>query len=171
MKLMARLNTLLESEGAEFLVLGKLLIEGIPSYKAYTKQSGYDLIAVSPEANRSARIQVKSRWATDAGDFLIRRFDCDFVVLVRLNRGNRYSKRNSGVPGTAEPDYFVLPVSIAKDMTSTTGWGKLKWNPGALEDHRGKWLAIRDFLKSPRLEVNQEQSVQALNLNKDRENE
>jgi hypothetical protein len=32
---MARLNTSLQSTGAEFLVLGNLLINGIQAYKAY----------------------------------------------------------------------------------------------------------------------------------------
>ena len=32
---MPRQDTTLESEGAEFLVLGQLLIEGIPAYEAY----------------------------------------------------------------------------------------------------------------------------------------
>ena len=58
-------DTKLESEGAEFLVLGLLLIEGIASYKAYINFPGYDLTAVNPETKRVARIQVKSRWATD----------------------------------------------------------------------------------------------------------
>jgi hypothetical protein len=79
----ARLNTRLESEGAEFLVLGQLLITGIEATKAYRNFAGFDLYAVNPDADRSCRIQVKSRWATDydAG-FPIRNFDCDFVVLV-----------------------------------------------------------------------------------------
>ncbi|BAZ18683.1 hypothetical protein NIES4071_105680 (plasmid) [Calothrix sp. NIES-4071] len=48
-------------------------------------------VATNPEKNLSCRIQVKSRWATDFdGAFLIRNFDCDFVVLVALNRGYRY---------------------------------------------------------------------------------
>jgi hypothetical protein len=91
-----RLDSKLEAQGAEFLVLGHLLIEGIRAYKNYTNAPGYDLVAVHPEANRSARIQVKSRWATDFdGGFLIKTFECDFVVFVRLNRGYRYGKARS----------------------------------------------------------------------------
>ncbi len=86
---MARLNTRLESEGAEFLVLGNLLIEGIAAYKTYTNMPGYDLVATNPENRTSARIQVKSRWRTNAPGFLISNFDCEFVVLSRLNRGVR----------------------------------------------------------------------------------
>lgn len=62
---MTRLDTSLESSGAEFLVLGHLLVEGIQAFKAYTNFPGYDLIATAPEQNRSCWVQVKSRWATD----------------------------------------------------------------------------------------------------------
>jgi len=41
---MARLDSSLESAGAEFLVLGHLLIEGIQAFKAYTNFPGYDFL-------------------------------------------------------------------------------------------------------------------------------
>lgn len=50
---MPRLNTQLQATGAEFLVLGNLLIQGIQAYKAYTNNPGYDVIAVNPEQNIS----------------------------------------------------------------------------------------------------------------------
>jgi len=59
---MPRQDTKLESEGAEFLVLGQLLIHRIAAYKTYTNMPGYDLVATHPEKNTSAKIQVKSRW-------------------------------------------------------------------------------------------------------------
>lgn len=40
-----RQDTKLESQGAEFLVLGHLLIAGISACKAYVNFSGYDLTA------------------------------------------------------------------------------------------------------------------------------
>ena len=43
---MARLDTSLEATGAEFLVLGELLIEGIVAYKTYTRHLGFKIIAV-----------------------------------------------------------------------------------------------------------------------------
>ena len=87
---MPRQDTRLEAEGAEFLVLGQLLIKGIPAYKTYTNLPGYDLVATWPETNKSARIQVKSRWRTDAPGFIIKDLvNCDFVVVVKLNRGNK----------------------------------------------------------------------------------
>ena len=43
---MTRLNTQLQATGAEYLVLGQLLIHGIQAYKAHRNHPGYDLIAV-----------------------------------------------------------------------------------------------------------------------------
>jgi hypothetical protein len=106
---MAYKNTKLEAEGAEFLVLGKLLVSGIASYKTYTNMPGYDLVATNPEQNTSARIQVKSRWTRRATGFLISRFDCDFVVFVRLNLD---SATQAGKPN--DPEYFVFPVSVVE---------------------------------------------------------
>lgn len=40
---MKRLDSFLESTGAEFLVVGELLIEGIEAYKAYMRHPGYDI--------------------------------------------------------------------------------------------------------------------------------
>ncbi len=101
------------------MVLGQLLIEGIPAYKTYSNLRDYDLVAVWPETNRSARIQVKSRWATDARHFLIKRFDCDFVVLVRLNRGYRLSRRNARSNSKDDPEFYILPTKDAQAKATT----------------------------------------------------
>ena len=42
-----KFNTKLFSEGAEFLVLSKLLLARIETYKAYENQEGYDLISIN----------------------------------------------------------------------------------------------------------------------------
>jgi hypothetical protein len=56
-------------------VLGQLLITGVEATKAYRNFEGFDLYAVNPDAGRSCRIQVKSRWATDYdGGFPIKNF-------------------------------------------------------------------------------------------------
>ena len=102
---MARQDTTLEAEGAEFLVLGQLLLQRIATYKKYTNMPGYDLVATNPATNMSARIQVKSRWRTGAPFFLIKNFDCEFVVAVCLNRGKK-----GGGGDVRAPDYFVLPL-------------------------------------------------------------
>jgi hypothetical protein len=145
---MSRQDTRLESEGAEFLVLGQLLIEGIRAYKTYTNLRGYDLVATWPETNRSARIQVKSRWATDANAFLIKNFDCDFVVLVRLNRGYRFSSTAKQGLAAEEPEYYILSVDDARALTAVKGWSKIPWHKDRFECHRRRWSIIRDFLKT-----------------------
>lgn len=110
-----RQNTKLEAEGAEFLVLGHLLIEGVSCFKAYVNFPGYDLIATNAEKSRIARIQVKSRWATDYDkSFPIKNYNCDFVVHVALNRGYRFSKKNSKTLGIAEPEFFIFPVDAIR---------------------------------------------------------
>ena len=55
---MTRLNTQLQATGAEYLVLGHLLIHGIQAYKAHFNHPGYDLIAVNPDSQQACRIPV-----------------------------------------------------------------------------------------------------------------
>jgi hypothetical protein len=105
-----RLDTRLESEGAEFLVLGQLLIAGIEATKAYRNFQGFDLYASNPAAGTTCRIQVKSRWATDYdGGFPIKHLGSDFVVFVALNRGYRYRRRTRpSEEGVRAPEFFVF---------------------------------------------------------------
>jgi hypothetical protein len=143
---MARQNTQLESEGAEFLVLGQLLIAGVPAFKAYTHTPGYDVIATNPDKNSSARISVKSRWRTKADGFIIKNFDCDFVVVVKLNRGSKAGKEE-----VRPPEFFVFPTKVAKGFPRTEGWGKVRFRKiPNMEDYRDKWTLISDFLASGR---------------------
>ena len=140
---MPRQNTTLESEGAEFLVLAHLLIQGIPSYKTYTNMAGYDIIATNPEKSRSARIQVKSRWRTGAEGFIIKNFDCDFVVVVYLNRGSK-----DGTAKIQDPEFFILPTQKVKESHDPSNkWGKLSSSkiPG-FKSHLNDWQAIKTFL-------------------------
>ena len=149
---MERLNSRLEAEGAEFLVLGALLIEGIAAYKSYARMPGYDLIATNPEKNKSARIQVKSRWATDFdGGFLVKNFECDFIVLVALNRGYRYGKaRNarSTDGGKKAPEFYVFPADVVKRAL----YRKSKWGKALLrlidnaDQYKEDWSSIKSFL-------------------------
>lgn len=146
-----RQDTRLESEGAEFLVLGHLLIAGISAYKAYVNFRGYDLMAVSPETARVARLQVKSRWATNYDkSFPIKNFDCDFVVHVALNRGFAFGKAASESAIQA-PEFFVFPVDVVREAQSKTDrWGKVRIpkipNFGVYRDN---WRLIRTFLANP----------------------
>src|SRR5438093_173394 len=107
---MPKKNTQLESQGAEFLVLGHLLVLGISCYKSYFNFKGYDLVAVNPDSGKVARIQVKSRWATNYDkSFTIKNFDCDFVVHVALNRGYSFGKvTKEKDTGLRAPDFFIF---------------------------------------------------------------
>ena len=141
---MPRRNTRLECEGAEFLVLGELLIRGIPGYKAYTNMPGFDVVATDPDKNTSARISVKSRWTTDATGFIIKNFNCDFVVVAKLNRGT-----TSGAGKVLPPEFFVLPVEVVKDV-KRSNWNRM--NFGSIQDFKGyrdRWDLIRNFLSAP----------------------
>ena len=142
---MARQDTKLESEGAEFLVLGQLLIRGISTYKTYTNMPGYDLVATRPAKNTSVRIQVKSRWETGADGFIIKNFDCDFVVVVKLNRG----KKGGTVEGR-DPEYFVFPVALIREIPRDDKWGKVNFKKiPDVESYQDRWDLIRDFLAAP----------------------
>jgi hypothetical protein len=151
----ARLRSDLEAEGAEFLVLGLLLVERIQAMKAYTNFPGYDLVAFNPEANLSCRIQVKSRWATDYDkSFPLKNTDTDFVVHAALNRGYRYRRKAKPEDdGRRPPEIYVFPVEIAEAAARNSGaWGDkvyLRSIPDAVQ-YVDKWDLIRDFLRLER---------------------
>ncbi len=137
-----RQDTKLESQGAEFLVLGQLLIHRIAAYKTYTNMPGYDLIATNPDKKTVARIQVKSRWRTGAPGFIIRNFDCDFVIVVRLNRGKK-----SGGGEILPPEYFVFPNKVLQSVPRTKDWGRMNFRDiPDLEHYRDRWELVAAFL-------------------------
>ena len=143
---MARQDTRLESEGAEFLVLGQLLLHRIPSYKTYTNMPGYDLVATDPDRRRAVRIQVKSRWRTKAPGFLIKNLDCDFVVAVTLNRGSK-----EGTAPVLPPQYFVIPTPLVAAAIDTRNWSKVKFsNIPELARLENGWGLVSAFLKTGR---------------------
>jgi hypothetical protein len=148
---MSRLDTSLEAAGAEFLVLGLLLVEGVQATKAYTNFPGYDLVAVNPELGLSSRVQVKSRWATDFdGGFPIRSFECDFVVFVALNRGYRYRRKASASDeGRRSPEVYVFPVEVVRDaQRPTSTWGKVFLpHIDDVERYLDNWGLIKKRLK------------------------
>jgi hypothetical protein len=148
----ARQETKLESEGAEFLVLGHLLLAGVTCFKAYVNFPGYDLVATNPETGKSARLQVKSRWATNYDkSFPIKNFGCEFVVHVALNRGFRFGKLpKSGDNGIREPDYYVFPVQVVKAAQNEGDkWGKVTiTNIPEFPKYKNAWHLIHTYLTS-----------------------
>jgi hypothetical protein len=142
-------DTKLESEGAEFLVLGLLLVEGVSAYKAYINFPGYDLTAINPDTKKVARIQVKSRWATDYDtSFPLKNLDCDFVVHVALNRGYRFGKKNNKIDnGVKPPTFYVFPVDVIAKARNEKGWNKVQIKKVEnLESYIDNWTMIKDYL-------------------------
>ena len=142
-----RLDTKLEAESAEFLVLGYLLLHRISAFKAYVNFPGYDLIATNAENNSLARLQVKSRYRTDWDGFIIKNFDCDFVIFVTLNRGFAVPKKN-GDRGVRTPDFYILPISWVKGVRDqNNAWGKITKNRlNGIEEYKDRWDLIESHL-------------------------
>jgi len=121
------------------------LIEGIPTYKTYTQMPGYDLLSVNPAMGTSARIQVKSRWATNSDQgFPMKNSNADFVVFVMLNRGDKLTDKASL---KKSPDIFVFPMDIALAARREDDWKKVMTKKIVdRENYREKWDSIRNFL-------------------------
>jgi hypothetical protein len=143
-------DTKLESEGAEFLVLGLMLIEGISCYKAYTNFPGYDLVAYNANTKDIARLQVKSRWATNYDkSFAIKNFNCDFVIHVALNRGYAFGKKSyENDNGVRAPEFYVFPINLVKaHQNKGDKFGKVTISniPDYLK-YKERWSLVQDFL-------------------------
>ena len=140
--MLSRRDTRLKSEGAEFLVLGQLLIRDVPAYKTYTNMPGYDVVATNPDRNSAARISVKSRWNTDATGFIIGNFDCDFVVVVKLNCGTSKNSKKIKLP-----EFFILPVDIVKRVPRSKGWNRIDFSRiPDFRSYENRWELISTFL-------------------------
>lgn len=145
-----RQQTKLESTGAEYLVIGRLLIEGIQAFKSPENNPDYDVIATYPEGGASVRIQVKSRWATDFdGGFPINNFNNEFVVFVALNRGFRFKKKGKRTEdGKREPVFYVLPTKLSKKYRSPAStWNKLFLRSiPEVDSYQSNWDLVRKAL-------------------------
>lgn len=141
----ARLNSRLEWQGAEFLVLAHLLIEGIEAYKPYVNHPAYDLVALNPHGKNLARISVKSRWATNrAGHFPLNSLDCDFVVHVALNRGER--RRGHMIDDQVQAaQIYVLPIEVCRRVRTASKKINLH-NIADFEQFEAAWSLIHDHL-------------------------
>jgi len=142
---LARSDTTLNSAAAEHLVLGHLLMAGVSAYKAYGNQPGFDLIATNPAEGKTARVQVKSRYPTGAGGFPLRVADgFDFLVFVRLNRGNRRH------PMPSPPIFYVFPSDVIQAAHRPGSFSKvvLRDIPNN-DDYRDRWDLIASFLGFP----------------------
>ena len=148
-----KLNTKLFSSGAEFLVLSKLLLAGIETYKAYENQEGYDLLSINAKKNLSAKIQVKSKNFKGDSSFYLNKDDktkSDFYVLAQTNA----LKRVKGVP-VIIPDSEKKSNLYVVDLKTVEKYKKIdkKGTPYLLisnipkEKHLENWDLIKKFLK------------------------
>ncbi len=149
---MAKSEATLEAEAAEFLVLGRLLLEGVVAHKNYTKIPEYDLVATDLEVTTSVTLQVKSEWATDQNrGFVIKGMSCDFLVFVALNRGYRSGKKNaaSGDSGIREPEFYVFPAGVIENAPRKKKLGKLFIRTiRDYENYRDAWHLIKAHLSN-----------------------
>ena len=86
------------------------------------------------------------------GGFIIKNFECVFVVFVSLNRGYRYGKaqKDSAEKGRRTPDFYVFPVDIAKAaLYKKSRWGKaFVSHIDRVDDYKGDWQLVRSFLET-----------------------
>jgi len=145
-----RLDTSLESEAAEFLVLAWLMLNKIPTFKAYVNYPGYDLIATNAERGTQVTIQVKSRFVTDWDGFIINNDKCDFVVFVALNR--RYKVKKKQGSGESDPEFYILPIDWVKRVRDPNNkWGKITRSRllgMGIQDYKNQWGQIAAALNS-----------------------
>lgn len=141
-----RQDTKLEANGAEFLVLGQLLIRGMQAYKSYLNNKGYDLITVNPEKKTQAKIEVKSRYHTNMKSFPIKNFESDFVVFCSLNRGSKKIMATS-ILGIKEPEYYIFPTILCKNHAKGRTWKKFHLSDvNNFEQYKNNWDLIFKFL-------------------------
>lgn len=146
-----RFNTKLFSEGAEFLVLSKLLLARIETYKVYENQEGYDLISINAKKNLSAKIQVKSKNFKNDSSFYLNKdskIKSDFYVLAQTNSLTRDYKV---IPDNeSSPNLFVLDLKTVNMYKRIDKKGTPYLLLNSLPDkdkYLDDWNKIREFLK------------------------
>ena len=111
------MQKLLTPDGAEFLVLGNLLVRGIYAYKNYVNTPDFDVVAFNPDNNKKiARIEVKSRQRKDAKVYQLRSFKSDFVVFVQLNKYTRTKKKKIFTGNENNINYIIIPTKKVKSL-------------------------------------------------------
>jgi len=146
-----KFNTKLFSSGAEFLILSKLLLARIETYKAYENQEGYDLISINDKENLSAKIQVKSKNFKGDSSFYLNKNDkikSDFYVFAQTNSLTRDYKV---IPDSEnKPNLYVLDFDTVQRLQKIDKKGTpyllLSSIPNK-ENHLEDWSIIRKFLK------------------------
>jgi hypothetical protein len=122
------------SEGAEYLVMGHLMRRNIMTFKAPPYNEGYDLICRHPDPRHERQngereqvlVQVKSRFNSKAGGFLVREETLnafDFLVVAYMNLGD-FGTGKDGSAGARDPEFFTFPAAVAREKAAAHGkWG------------------------------------------------
>ena len=149
-----RKDTKLVSTGAEFIVLGKLLLHEIQTYKTYVNFEGYDLVAVNPDKGKSAKIQVKSKnFVNDFGFYLnpVEKDQPDFYVFCQTNVYHYVNKvARITEDKKTKPRFFIMDYKNVQKYKSTDKQGsdyiKLKTRVPNFEHYEENWKLIKNFL-------------------------
>jgi len=146
---MPKLNTRLEATGAEFLVLGNLLLRKVEAHKAYTNFPGYDLLAMNPAKQKVCRVQVKSRYYSTDKAFDIKNFDSDFVVFVGLDRGSKQQKSKKDTTSLVNvPKYYIFPTELMKQVATKCDRPKVRFSKiPNVDSYFNNWNLILEYLK------------------------
>ena len=126
------------SLGAEHLVMGYLMRRNILAYKAPPNNEGYDIICIHPDPRHEprqgqrsqVRVQVKSRFATDATHFTVKDESLDafdFAVFVCLNIGRFYGKYD-GTSGEEAPEFYTVPRDEVREWLKASNWSYVYLN-------------------------------------------
>tara|TARA_B100001989_G_C24308765_1_gene349396 strand:+ start:163 stop:627 length:465 start_codon:yes stop_codon:yes gene_type:complete len=149
-----RKDTKLVSTGAEFVVLGRLLLHEIQTYKTYVNFEGYDLVSVNPSKNKSAKIQVKSKNFVNDFSFYLNSVDkerADFYVFCHTSVYHYVNKVAQLVDDKKKKArFFVMDYKTVQKYKSTDKNGSdylnVKSSVPNYEFFEENWKLIKDFL-------------------------
>ena len=157
-----RLDTKLFSNGAEFLVMGKLLLSNIQTYKAYVNFEGYDLVCTNPKEGLSAKVQVKSKNFKGDTSFYLNSDDkakSDFYVFAQTNSIKKVGDKHRLVPDDELRSklYIMNYATVEKykrtDKKGTNYISISKKNIPNINDFLNDWDQIKKFLRINRNKI------------------
>lgn len=147
-----RKSSTFTQEGAEKLVLSSLLIRDIECYQAYENQKSYDLIAVSKNGKKIAKIEVKSRQNNHTrkisnSNFMLKTPPFpDFYVSVFIKS---FKKKQKVSDNELDVEIFVLPKNIVHSNAHVGQKGSYFY-PNKLKDidkYLNNFELLTNFLK------------------------
>jgi hypothetical protein len=147
-----RFDSTLQSEGAEFLVVGQLLVQGVHAYKAYTRNALFDVIATHPENGKSVTIQVKSRLEKSASGFPLKPSKIrhpHFVVFVKLNREKRDSTWCRHSVKDRHIEFYIIPwdhIPEKREQNDVFSKVFLRDLPNGKDSYLNRWDMIFEKL-------------------------